>query len=388
MSRRTLLKGAAVAGGAVALGGLLAPPAFGQTTTVPMLGTLSHGYPAALDTGRALIAFGIGPDRKAYHRWWNAGAAWSGWVMVRNSPDIKARPVPLLNANGAMSLFTTDLTGQMLTAWQATPGAVEWSWSNLGSPNQIGFVEEVFPVLNVDNAMSVFARATNGVIHHSYQKGPGGPWQPWLAFPSDGVGRPWAVIGPTGGMVVFARGRNGGVVHRWQRFAGDVFNPAGSWAAIPGNNAVNEDVTAVVNPNGAITVFAGSVNGVAYTWQTSAGGSWLGSWQEWTDNKILGRPSVVVGPSGGMALFAKRAGEVDENQLIHRSQSEWGSNWSGWVTLEDVTTGEPSGVLGRDGRLSAFARTKAGRMVHRMQAAPGSSWIVRDVWENDVLEVG
>jgi hypothetical protein len=45
-------------------------------------------------------------------------------------------------------------------------------------------------------------------------------------------------------------------------------------------------------------------------------------------------------------------------------------------------------VLGRDGRLSAFARTKAGRMVHRMQAAPGSSWIVRDVWENDVLEVG
>ncbi|MFI5592845.1 twin-arginine translocation signal domain-containing protein [Amycolatopsis sp. NPDC051758] len=392
LSRRTLLKGAAVAGGAFALGGLLGPlEAAGQpaVSTLPRLATLSHGYPAALDTGRALVAFAIGDGHRIWHRWLPAGDSWTGWRLLQNGPEVKGRPIPLLNANGAMSVFATDKDGKIWTGWQATEGGVNWSWTNLGSPSSsVTFVEEPFPVLNIDNAMSLFARATDGRIHHTYQRGRGGAWAGWQAFPTDGVGRPWAVIGPTGGMVVFARGANGGVVHRWQRFAGDTFSPAGNWAAIPGTIAINEDVTAIVNPTGAITVFAGSVNGVAFTWQKSAGGDWLGSWQEWTEHKILGRPSVVVGPTGGMALFAKRAGPTEENHLIHRSQPSWGANWSAWDQLEPVTTGEPSGVLGADGRLSAFARTGTGEMVYRAQDSPGGFWPIRSVFFNDKLEVG
>lgn len=390
VSRRTLLKGVVVAAGTAALGGLLRPgTALAQLSTVPRLATLSHGYPAAMDTGRALVAFGIGDGRRIWHRWLPSGGSWSGWVMLQNGPEVKGRPVPLLNSNGAMSVFATDKDGRIWTGWQASEGGVTWSWQNLGSPSSaVTFVEEPFPVLNVDNAMSLFARATDGRTYHSWQRGPGGAWAGWEAFPTNGVGRPWAVIGPTGGMVVFVRGAGGGVVHRWQRWAGDTFNPAGSWAAIPGNNAVNEDVTAVVNPTGAITVFAGSVNGLAYTWQKSAGGEWLGSWNEWTERKILGRPSVLVGPTGGMAVFAKQAGPTPENRLIHRSQAAWGTNWSGWDELEEVTTGEPSGVLGADGRLSAFARTPAGEMVHLAQGSPGGVWPIRSVFQNDKLEVG
>lgn len=383
-----MLRGAAVLGGAVVLGGgLMRPPtAVAASAALPRLGHLSHGYPAALDTGRALVAFGIGKDRQAYHRWWDQGGAWSDWFAVPNSPALKARPIPLLNHNGAMSLFATVQDGTVSTAWQDAPGG-GWSWQNLGGP---ALVEEPFPVLNTDNAMSVFGRGTDGRIHHTYQHGPGGTWAGWETFPADGVGRPWAVIGPTGGMVVFARGANGGVVHRWQSFSGDAFHPTGQWALIPGTNSVNADVTAVVNPTGAITVFAGSEKGVEYTWQKAAAGDWLGEWRAFPEYKILGRPSVVIGPAGGMALFAKRAGATEENQLIHRSQPSWGANWSAWDALDPVTTGEPSGVLGRDGRLSAFGRNKDGKMFHHMQDRPGGLWPIRQTFgkDTDVLEVG
>jgi hypothetical protein len=377
VSRRALLRGVALAGGAVTLGGLsaltLPPRAVAQTGVLPRLGQLSRGYPAALDTGRAMVVFGLGPGKQAYHQWQDAGAPdWAPWRIVPDSPVLKARPIPLLNANGALSLFVTDANGAIWTGWQSTPGSQAWAWRNLGKPGP-AFVEEPFPVLNTNNAMSLFARADDGFIYHCYQDGPGGNWSGWEAFPHGSVGRPWAVIGPTGGMVVFARGSTGrGVVHRYQSTWGTPFSAG--WTTIPGTNAVNEDVSAVVGPTGAITVFAGSEDGVAYTWQKAAADEWLGEWKLFPEYRILGRPSVTVGAFGGMVLFAKQAGGSDENRLIHRSQPSWGQNWHGWVELDPITTGEPSGVLGRDGRLSALCRNEQEKMVYRTQDRPGGGW--------------
>ncbi|GLY51452.1 twin-arginine translocation signal domain-containing protein [Lentzea sp. NBRC 102530] len=392
VSRRALLRGVALAGGAVTLGGLsaltLPPQAVAQTGVLPRLGHLSRGYPAALDTGRSMVVFGLGPEKRAYHQWQDTGAPdWEAWRIVPGSPVLKARPIPLLNANGALSLFVTDANGEIWTGWQGTPGNPAWNWRNLGKPGP-AFVEEPFPVLNTNNAMSLFARADDGFIYHSYQDGPGGNWTGWQAFPYGSVGRPWAVIGPTGGMVVFARGTDGGVVHRYQSAWGTPFSEG--WSVIPGRNLVNEDVSAVVGPTGAITVFAGSEDGVAYTWQKAAADVWRGEWNVFPERKILGRPSVSVGAFGGMVLFAKQAGPTANNRLIHRSQPSWGQNWHDWVELDQsmVTTGEPSGVLGRDGRLSAFWRNEQEKMVHRMQYRPGEGWLARREFENVRLEVG
>ncbi|MFS8095844.1 hypothetical protein LFM09_01785 [Lentzea alba] len=384
-SRRTVLRGALVAGGAVALGGLgRLPVASAAPGAWPALATFSHGYPAVVETGRGMVVFGIGPMGRIYHRW-QQGGGWSGWVELSNV-ELKTRPIALANHNGAMSVFaTTKQNSSLLHGWQPVAGSPTWSWTNLGG----SLVEEPFPLLNTDNGMSVFGQSTGGGIVHWWQNGVGGGWSGPMAFPGGTRGRPWAVVGPSGAMAVFARAASGvGIVHRWQRFAGDnEWLPRDGWGAVPGNNAAIGDPTAVVGPTGAITVFAESPGGITFTWQLGAGGPWRESWDEWTEHRILGRPSVVVGPTGGMAFFAKRAGAEQDNWLLHRSQPAWGTGWSNWAKLAPVVTGEPSGIVGPDGTLSAFGRNFDGLMLRRWQDGPGGNWPHSETFP-DELRVG
>ena len=381
-SRRTVLKGALVAGGTVALGGLGRLPV--ASAAWPALATMARGYPAVVETGRGMVAFGIGPFGRIYHRWQVSGGWWD-WVEL-SDVEVKARPIALANHNGAMSVFATRKNdSSLLHGWQSVAGSPTWSWTNLGG----SLVEEPFPVLNTDNGMSVFGQSTGGGILHWWQNGAGGGWSGPISFPGGTRGRPWAVVGPSGGMAVFARPASGtGIVHRWQRYAGSPdWLPGDRWEALPGTNAAIGDPTAVVSPTGAITVFAESVNGITFTWQVAAGGDWRKSWEEWTEHRILGRPSVVVGPTGGMALFAKRAGAESENWLLHRSQPSYGTSWSNWVKLAPVVTGEPSGIVGPDGTLSAFGRNFEGLMLRRWQDAPGGNWPHSETFP-DELRVG
>lgn len=75
--RRTVLKGAAVAAGVAAIGTVSATPAFAVSR--PYLPSVSTGYPSVVDTGgRGMVAFGVGPEGRCYHRWQSGiGGAWS-----------------------------------------------------------------------------------------------------------------------------------------------------------------------------------------------------------------------------------------------------------------------------------------------------------------------
>jgi hypothetical protein len=176
---------------------------------------------------------------------------------------------------------------------------------------------------------------------------------------------------------MFTRNSAKRLVHRWQTTCGGAWS---NWVDLGGT--LYSDPAVVVNPNGAMSVFAEGPNGdLVHTWQVAAGGGWAG-WVTMPGEKINGRPAVVIGATGGMALFA--LGNVNRG-VVHTWQSEAGGPWAPWVGLGGSPTSEPSAVRNPNGAISLFARDADGLMTHNWQSSGGGAWNRFVSWPNDLL---
>jgi hypothetical protein len=350
-----------------------------------------------------------------------SGGGWSSWTPL--NLELKTDPTVIVSPNNEINVFGVDETGELQTTWQTSPGG-PWAanWADLHGQVQ-GRVAVVF---GRSGGMSIMARDPGGNVETTWQTNLGGAWQPWASMgenlTSDPVeivgadgqisifgrddsgeavtdwqtngawqpawadlhgqisGRPTVVLAQSGGLVLFARNGSGEVSTLWQDVTGAAWQ---GWADL--GRASTDDVSAVIAPNGAASIFARETgNGALGTyWQTGAGGPWAASWADgfsaeippvdYTAQTSDGLPGTVD-TGHGAAVFA-----VDStHQVIERHQTTAGGAWSAWTTIDATSAGfegTPNVVMQGNGGLAVFARRAGDDMLMWSgQNGPGGAW--------------
>ena len=141
-------------------------------------------------------------------------------------------------------------------------------------------LEGSWATLNHDGRVEVFA----GSVAHRWQQKPGQGFNEsgWasLGQPDQGAVMVSVVLNQDGRVEVFVVTNDNEVLHRWQQKAGQGFNDSG-WASLgkPGDRA-NDDTTisAILNKDGRVEVFADVAGEVFHRWQTDAGKGFNPAW--------------------------------------------------------------------------------------------------------------
>jgi hypothetical protein len=350
-----------------------------------------------------------------------SGGGWSSWTPL--NLELKTDPTVIVSPNNEINVFGVDETGELQTTWQTSPGG-PWAanWADLHGQVQ-GRVAVVF---GRSGGMSIMARDPGGNVETTWQTNLGGAWQPWASMgenlTSDPVeivgadgqisifgrddsgeavtdwqtngawqpawgslhgqitGRPTVVLAQSGGLVLFARDPNGMVETLWQNSTGGAWL---GWSSL--GRTSTDDISAVIAPNGAASIFARETgNGALGTyWQTGAGGPWVANWSDGFSGEIPpvdytaqtsdGLPGTVD-TGHGAAVFA-----VDStHQVIERQQATAGGAWSAWTTIDATSAGfegTPNVVMQGNGGLAVFARRAGDNMLMwSWQTSPGGAW--------------
>ncbi|MEV4432732.1 family 43 glycosylhydrolase [Streptomyces sp. NPDC049585] len=281
------------------------------------------------------------------------------------SPD---NPAAALDVDGRLNVFALDAGDRsMLRRVQLDPQSDTWSpWEAFGGP--AGAV----PTLgrNADGRLEVFSLAPDGAaLDHRVQR-PDGGWAGWERFGGPAGAAPAVARNADGRLEVFAPAPGGASLARRRQQAPGA--PAWEeWDAGFGGPAGAPPVVAV-NADGRLEVFALAPGGagILHRWQEAPNGGWA-QWSPFgtaagTAPRVArdgsGRLTVVATAPSGLATF-------------HRRQSVPSGGWDDWRPMTGWTDAAPALVPDADGRLEAFALPPGGAPLARLrQAAPGGAW--------------
>lgn len=148
-----------------------------------------------------------------------AGGPWSGWASLGGSLAA-ATPAVSANTSGALELFALGTDGAVWTAAQSS-GSGWGSWSSLGS----AVTGAPASAQNSDGRLEVFAPAAGGQVLHAYQGTPGGSWSGWSGLGGSVTSSPAAALNSGGGLEIFGPAPGGAISYDVQTAA------PGTWAS-------------------------------------------------------------------------------------------------------------------------------------------------------------
>lgn len=186
----------------------------------------------------------------------------------------------------------------------------------------------------------------------------------WAA--RNGAGRPQAFVVRTGVVDTIAQAADG------------------TWSApVPLTGAggpVVPSLSVVLGPSGRLQVFARRANDhhIITLRQTAADGSWPAAWTDLSNPNIqlggdptqVGAPTTVANANGSLWVFVKDGG----GGVSGRRQNAAGGSWGPWLDLgggADVQEGLAA-IRGSDGRVALFASTRDEVLTWRQNAANGN----------------
>ena len=138
--------------------------------------------------------FGCGVDRGWYDDWFAEhpdGQGGNHWSSLGGS--VEHGPVAAQNLDGRLELFALDAHAHLQDLAQEAPNGGWWSnWVDLGPPPTPSAGGDPIVARNLDGRLDVFLYASDGVIYHRWQRGPGGALtEDWTSiggsFPNDPV---------------------------------------------------------------------------------------------------------------------------------------------------------------------------------------------------------
>jgi hypothetical protein len=259
-----------------------------------------------------------------YNQQESPGGAWKGWTAMGSDSAGLMHLQAGQNADGGLSLFALDSSGNLWTATENAPGVAWSNWRELGGTAiQPGYA---------------VAQNLNGRLQ---------------VFGVDGSRKLWC-IGQT------------------------VDNTWSNWHELeaPGGHLLDAQLQVVRNRKGGLTVFSLNSSGNLLTLAQSSPG---GGWSKWSKLPVPAtriQPGFVAGENadGSFELFA-----VGSNGSVYRLKNYPGGGWDGWTAL-----GSPSGGLNsnlvvgntNDGRLQLFGIAKgvSNAVWSNWQSNPGGSW--------------
>lgn len=266
---------------------------------------------------------------------------WGPWAVVGGAGPALTGVQAAQNADGSLSVFGLDRTGELWTATEAAPG-VAWSrWIML--PKLANKVQQGFVVAeNLNGRIDVFA--LDGGPHpalwrigQTLENGWDERWSS-LGSPLEQTLQPSLQVGRTlaGDLTVLALDESGGshVGNLWKIAQDSPEGAWGSWSALPvvPGASLRSGFVSMQNSDGRIELIAAGSDGKIYRLAEEAGGRWGNDWVAIGEQNSINRTRpVFVGGNlndGRLEVFA-----TDEKGMVYSNWQQtpgagWQSRWS------------------------------------------------------------
>jgi len=373
----------------------------GWTPVSPQTGTTTLGatVTAVLAPDGTYTLFLADPHGGVYTASRSPAGGWGEWAPVSlqtGSSTPGATVTAVLGPDGTIpdgiiTLFLADLGGEVSTAsGNPAPGWGEWAPVSPQAGNTTPGVpvtavmdpdEIIITLFMADPGGRVYT-ASGNLFTASGSSAPG--WGPWSSV-SEGSTTPGApvtaVVAPDGTYTLFLADPGGGVYTA----SGSPAGGWGDWVPVSpqtGTTTPGAPVTAVLAPDGIITLFMADPGGVVRTASGNPAegpGGWGGGWTAVSPQTGTTTPgatvTAVLAPGGTYTLFmADRTGEVCTTSGNAQRWAEWSGVSPGLTT----TPGAPiTAVLALNGNSTLFLAvpgTGVGTGVGTASGNPAQGW--------------
>lgn len=354
--------------------------------------------PIQMDQNGALEIFAVDSKGNLWRDWQesptvnaepnSAANKWNGWLENLSGVafgSVIGSPVVARNQDNTLQVFVPT-SGDVFYNQQQTPGgAWQNGWTDMGISSK--GITNLQAGQNADGSLSVFGLDSTGNLWTATEVAPGVGWSSWtkLASVSGGI-KPGYVVGQNlnGRLDVF--GMDGSLRpalwHIWQTRSN---NWATSWDRLgtPPGKTIQSRLQIARSLAGNLTIFgvdtSGNSGATGNVWsiaQASPGASW-GSWTALpTHSGVTMTPGFVSGQNanGRFELFSVGS----DGNIYHAwitSRGTWG-NWESITGTNGTGLLNPNLVVGNtnDGRLQVFGVNSSGTVYSNWQGRPGDSW--------------
>ena len=354
----------------------------GWTSVSPRTGTTTPGAPVtavlAPDGLITLFMFSAVPGIGVCTASGNPVQGWGPWSSVsQGSTTPGARITAVLAPGGIYTLFLADPHGGVYTAGGSPPeGWGDWAPVSLQTGTTTPGAT-VTAVLAPNGTYTLFMADTDGVVRTASgnpAQGPEGWGDGWTPVsPQTGTttlgATVTAVLAPDGTYTLFMFSADPGV-----GVATASGNPAqgwgGGWSSVSqGTTTPGAPVSAVLAPDGTYTLFLADPGGGVYT----ASGSPAGGWGDWvpvspqTGTTTPGAPvTAVLAPDGIITLFMADPGGVVRTASGNPAEGPggWGGGWTAVSPQTGTTTpgATVTAVLAPGGTYTLFMADRTGEV--------------------------
>jgi hypothetical protein len=310
----------------------------------------------------------------------SAATNWSHWTehlsRIPADAHLSGDMAVTKNLDNTLQIFVRAGKGSnadVIYNQQQSPGG-EWNgWTDMGRSS--AGMTHLQAGQNADGGLSVFGLDSSGNFWTATESAPGVAWSKWRELSGESI-RPGYVIAQNlnGRLEAFGVDGNGKV---WY-IAQTISNTWSSWNELgaPAGHFLDEHLQVGRNSKGELMII--SLDSSARLWtitQTSPGGQW-GIWSELPTSASPIQPGFVLGEnaSGRFELIG-----VGRDGNAYHLRSGLDGNWNGWASL-----GSPDGGMGphllmgntNDGRLQVFgiAKGSPNSVWSSWQSTPGDSW--------------
>jgi hypothetical protein len=274
----------------------------------------------------------------------------SGWRQLTTTGGFSGMPAVVQMPGGVTDIFAVQGAGCAM--WQtslAAPGAQPAAWTQIGGTPIIPCPRtDPAAVVQASGAISLFSTDENGTILEDSQATPGGAfgsWQPIATITSGGTGNRLAVVQlPSGVIAIYVRA--GGVA-----LSGPGSEPAVVWGtsqSVPGGpfsapidlggppDGMSGDPVAIRTPGGVIAIYSSTTSGKLVGISQSKAFGPFGQWQQLSPQlttyalHFYGTPAVLLTSTGVIAVYAR---DDTTSAIWGISQTKAYGPFSPWVQI-------------------------------------------------------
>jgi hypothetical protein len=236
-------------------------------------------------------------------------------------------------------------------------------------------------VHDADGTLQVFVVGTNGQLWHAFETGVNGTWSSWYPIGVNPVAgtQVSAVLEPNGAVDVYFEAANDCVWHTWETTAGQ----PGNYSYAPLNTACGEtsDPAAAIQPNGQAVVYFRGANGEI--WEShDTGSNNYGTWARPLPIPMTTQAgtdvSVVKNGPGELTVFCTAA-----NNAVWWAQENGVNNVGSYVGSYPLPTANeragagksntPVAAVNQDGHMEVFFTGPNHSLWHSIETGSGTN---------------